>query len=94
MEKNQLNLTLHQNFTDTVTTDWKLYELILFNLLSNAVKYNTLAGDIIIIASVDSQIDDEGPKFKLVTQVVDSGQGISNDREKMLFIPFLELKST
>jgi hypothetical protein len=31
--------------------------------------------------------------YVLETQVIDSGVGISQERQKMMFIPFLELKN-
>ena len=34
-----------------------------------------------------------GKKYVLETEIIDSGIGISEDRQKLLFTPFLELKS-
>lgn len=34
----------------------------------------------------------DGGTHILETQIIDTGIGIANERQKMLFIPFLELK--
>ena len=74
-----------------VINDWKLYELILFNVVQNAVKYNVQEGDIVIAVKV-AKMPQIG--FVFSTMVIDSGIGISEERKSMLFIPFLELKTT
>ena len=75
-----------------IVNDWKLYELILFNVISNAVKFNVQEGDIIITVKVVPE-EPGSKKFILQTKVIDSGIGISEYRQKNLFIPFLELKT-
>ena len=68
-----------------------MYQLILFNIFQNSVKYNQFKGDIIItIDCLPMESDDS--KYMLETEIIDTGIGISEDRQKMLFIPFLELK--
>ena len=75
-----------------IVNDWKLYELILFNVISNAVKFNVQEGDIIITVKVVPE-EPGSKKFILQTKVIDSGIGISEYRQKNLFIPILELKT-
>lgn len=81
-----------------MVADWKLYELVLFNIVQNAVKYNrNNDGDIVIVLTLKPKkksLDEynEGTTYILDTCVIDSGIGISKERQKLLFIPFLELK--
>ena len=37
--------------------------------------------------------DEHVGDYMLETEIIDTGQGISQERQKMLFIPFLELKN-
>jgi signal transduction histidine kinase len=37
-------------------------------------------------------MESDDSKYMLETEIIDTGIGISEDRQKMLFIPFLELK--
>lgn len=66
--------------------DWKKFELALFNIVQNAVKYNSRGGVIAIILSLFS-IED----LMLQAEIIDTGIGISEQRQKMLFQPFMEL---
>ena len=76
--------------------DWNLYELVMYNIVQNAIKYNkNIDGDIIITMTckkVRSRDYQHSTKYILETQVIDSGIGIEHDRQKLLFIPFQELK--
>jgi signal transduction histidine kinase len=74
-----------------------MYQLILFNIFQNSVKYNQFKGEIIIVTDClpvrqEEQKQDEEPKYILETEIIDTGIGIEEERQKMLFIPFLELK--
>ena len=60
---------------------------IYFNLLSNAVKYTPEGGSITVTAK-DELLD--GHKIRVVTQISDSGIGISEDFQKVLFEPFTQ----
>lgn len=71
-----------------ITADWKSYELILFNVIQNAVKYNSQDGNIVILANL--RTDQNKAYFR--TQVIDTGEGITEDRQAMLFKPFMELR--
>ena len=75
-----------------IAADWKMYELILFNIIQNAVKYNVFKGEIIFIIKV-FPVNCEGvDHYVLETEILDTGVGISEERQRMLFVPFLELK--
>lgn len=41
---------------------------------------------------LENQQNDQKETHVFETEVIDSGIGISEDRQKMLFIPFMELK--
>ena len=72
-----------------IEADWKKYQLIIFNIIQNAVKYNVFRGEIIIMLSCE-EVDDNEHNF--ITEVIDSGIGITKGRKQTLFVPFLELK--
>jgi len=48
-------------------------------------------GSIVILLSCSPCLDKEMVNFK--TEIIDTGIGISSQRQSMLFVPFLELKS-
>lgn len=66
-------------------TDSEKVKLILANLLSNAVKYTSENGKIIIRLSF------EGELVKI--EVIDNGEGISEDNQKIIFDRFKRLDS-
>jgi len=66
-------------------TDSEKVKLILANLLSNAVKYTSENGKIIIRLSF------EGELIKI--EVIDNGEGISEDNQKIIFDRFKRLDS-
>ena len=74
----------------SILADWNNYKLILFNVIQNAVKYNSENGTILILLSLKNRQSTN--EHELETEVIDTGIGISEDRQKMLFKPFLELK--
>ena len=73
--------------------------MILFNLIQNAIKFNYFNGAIIIVLSVKKKSEEflslrsfiEEPLYILETEIIDTGIGISPSRQKLLFVPFLEL---
>lgn len=77
-------------------SDWRLYELALFNVLQNSLKYNSANyGDVVILQTckVMEGKRAESGEYMFETQVIDSGIGISQERQEMLFTPFLELRN-
>jgi len=80
-----------------------MYELILFNIIQNSVKYNRLEGDIMLVtklATVKKNLKtnpydehEEKDTHILETQIIDTGIGITKQRQNMLFIPFQELRT-
>lgn len=74
---------------EPLLADWECYKQILFNIFQNSAKYNTLNGAIMILLSL--QYDLFNQEHFLTTEVIDTGIGISCDRQKMLFKPFREL---
>ena len=78
-----------------IKADWKKYQLIVFNIIQNAVKYNKYNGTLIVLTSCEliersPTMDEQFYSFE--TEIIDTGIGITRERQKMLFIPFLELK--
>ena len=49
-------------------------------------------GDILVILTVRPSRSRNPNQLILETEVIDTGIGISPERQKMLFVPFLELK--
>lgn len=86
------------NFQFEVTADWKKYQLLVFNIIQNAVKYNSYAGQILILFSCEkyqsifNQGEEQEDIYEFETEIIDTGIGITEQRQKMLFVPFLELK--
>lgn len=85
--------------------DWKTFKLVFFNLFLNAVKYNKNNGYIIIAIKIEDceefQLnlnEEEEREMKiqkyLSTEIIDSGIGIEQERQKFLFKPFGELYHT
>lgn len=74
----------------TLVADWDKYILIAFHIIQNAVKYNSLMGSIVIILRVFIH---EGINY-LETEIIDTGLGISKERQELLFKPFGELSRT
>jgi hypothetical protein len=72
--------------------DWEMYKLILFNIVQNAIKYNQFKGDLLIKINLESFQFDSKNSAVLETEVIDSGIGIEEERQDILFKPFLELK--
>ena len=67
--------------------DWDKYELILFNIVQNAVKYNQFMGKIIVVIDCQSITNDftSSVTTEFVTQVIDTGIGIAQERHDFLF---------
>jgi len=49
-------------------------------------------GQIVIILSCLPSYEDREDNYILETEIIDTGVGISQERQSMLFVPFLELK--
>ena len=88
------NITLTQEVDNslpiTVFGDSTRYRQVVLNLLSNAVKY-TEKGEIHISVKEESKTD---TVLELLTVVKDSGQGIPQDKQKLLFRPFSQVQNT
>jgi len=67
-----------------INADITYFKEVVINLLSNAVKYNKVGGKVVIrqIRTKDSMIRIE---------IIDSGKGLSEEQQKMLFEPFNRL---
>lgn len=75
-----------------LVADWQNYKLVVFNVLQNAIKYNSYKGHIVVLIEFKPSLGMDPNQLIMETNVIDTGIGISKDRQKMLFKPFLELK--
>ena len=80
-------------FRSLLGQDWNLYQLVVFNIIQNAIKYNQFQGDIVITMACRPTEDETMESYVLETQIIDSGIGISEERQKYLFVPMQELKT-
>jgi len=88
-QMNERKITLTDNISHqelSVFTDPHRFKQILINLLSNAVKYNREQGSIILDAEA---VDGNG----LQVLVTDTGNGLSEEDIKKLFVSFERLKN-
>ena len=76
------NLSNHPELC--IQADPTRFKQVLLNLLSNAIKYNPEGGSI----TLDFQKSDEG---RIRIDVTDTGEGISKDKQDLLFQPFNRL---
>lgn len=70
---------------ETVWGDKTRLKEVFLNLLSNAIKYNIGSGAVIISCK---KMDEKS----LLISLVDSGKGVSEEDQKLLFIPFSRIK--
>lgn len=99
--RQEIKMYITKKYKDNISikADWLSYQLILFNIIQNSVKYNKFKGEIFVIINClplvrkrkKPELESEN-QYILETEIVDTGIGISKNRQKMLFIPFLELK--
>jgi PAS domain S-box-containing protein len=68
-----------------IETDPIRVRQILVNLLSNSIKF-TESGDVLVSVRATGQ----GPSYRLLVEVTDSGIGIRNDQQQGLFQPFMQ----
>jgi len=79
-KKLNVQILRRTSFDEEYQADWKNFQLCIFNLIQNAVKYNTYKGDILIIMGVDEKYTQEGTKYILGIDIIDTGIGIDIER--------------
>lgn len=67
--------------------DSNIIEKIVYNLLSNAIKYTPKNGEIIVNAKIENQDNND----LLILTVKDTGKGIPQDKQKLIFERFYQL---
>ncbi len=86
----QLQLKIHDEMPPYICADIQRVRQVISNLLSNAVKF-TVEGSITLEARVKNWIDHEN--FMVRIDVKDTGIGIPEDKQKLLFKPFSQIES-
>ena len=84
--KKQIQPALDFEQDVTIEADKVKFKQILYNLLSNAIKFTGERGQVTTTFSVS---DDE-----LVTQVTDTGVGMTPEEQEKLFQPFMQLDAS
>ncbi|MCB1140978.1 MAG: PAS domain S-box protein [Leptospiraceae bacterium] len=85
--KKQISFSVTFGFqSENIFADEKLLKQILINLLNNAIKFTPLGG------KVDFQIDVDKEKDLAYFIIRDTGIGISEENQKLLFKPFVQIK--
>ena len=95
IKSKQLNVQiLRRNYfsLEQLKGEWKYFQLAIFNLIQNSVKYNSYKGDFVIILGLEEDKQLDLSTYTLDIDIIDTGLGIEKERQKYLFIPFLELK--
>lgn len=87
-----VNLELHldSNLPEYAQGDPLRYRQIIQNLLGNAAKF-TETGSIRVKASL---LEEDDSDFTILTEVIDTGIGISKDAAEKLFTPFVQFDDT
>ncbi|MFN8657296.1 MAG: ATP-binding protein [Candidatus Obscuribacterales bacterium] len=86
----QIALHIDDHLGKTAVGDSERIRQVLLNLMSNAIKFSDI-GWINISTSVE-RLDGEG--LMLCCSIEDEGRGISEDEQKRLFQPFVQLDAT
>ncbi len=84
----KLYVRLHKNTPKIIKSDPLRLKQILLNLLSNAFKY-TARGQIVISVQLA-----ENSRDQLLIEVEDSGNGLTDDQQNILFQPFVQVDSS
>lgn len=87
----EINSYIDPNIPDIITGDSERLRQILLNLLSNAAKFTEI-GKIDIRASLVSSLEDTNAKIKIT--VKDTGIGISQDKQNVIFNSFTQADSS
>ncbi|MFO7721267.1 MAG: response regulator [Gillisia sp.] len=87
--KNTIHLDVDSNFTYNLTGDPVRLSQILMNLVGNAMKF-TERGDIWITTKL---VEDETDSVKVYFEIKDSGLGIPENKQEIIFEEFSQLKS-
>ncbi|KAI7875162.1 hypothetical protein K492DRAFT_168413 [Lichtheimia hyalospora FSU 10163] len=84
-----ITYTLAKDVPSVIKGDANRLRQVLINLLGNAIKF-THEGEIHIRCSVEER-DHQNDNVKLLFEVIDTGIGISDEQQKVLFMPFSQV---
>lgn len=83
---------IYQDVPEYVYGDHLRLKQILTNLVNNAIKF-TAKGDVIVRVMLDSD-SIPGEDFQLLFKISDTGIGLSEEKQKLLFRPFSQADAT
>ncbi|MCS6967765.1 MAG: ATP-binding protein [Cytophagales bacterium] len=84
-QEKQILFEWHNEVVNEILIDPKFLLRIIDNLLSNAIKFTRAGGRVVLHTTVE--------QAQLVIRVIDEGQGISIDEQKLLFTKFKRLSA-
>ncbi|MBF0213511.1 MAG: CHASE domain-containing protein [Magnetococcales bacterium] len=91
----ELDLDLERGLPESFVTDGAKLKQIIANFLSNALKFTERGGVILRVRSVDGLPRQNGAQGNvLMFQVVDSGVGIPESKQELIFESFRQLDGT
>jgi PAS domain S-box-containing protein len=82
------SLEIASDTTQYINTDSGKLRQVIINLLSNAIKFTKHGG---VILNANTQTLPTETMVMLVIEVIDSGMGISDEQQALLFKPFVQL---
>lgn len=86
----ELVAMMYQDVPENIYGDHLRLKQILTNLVNNAIKF-TAEGDVIVRVMLDAQ---EDKTIKILFKISDTGIGLSQEEQKLLFRPFSQADST
>jgi signal transduction histidine kinase/CheY-like chemotaxis protein len=84
----ELTLHVHPEVPDALIADWSRLRQVLLNLVNNAVKF-TETGEIVVEIR-QPRPSEAGSELELEFAVHDTGIGISEEKRRLIFEPFLQ----
>ena len=77
----------------TINTNQELFETIILALFNNAVEAYGDAPDVARKVRIETEIQSDGDKQRILIKIIDYGRGIAKEVEDTLFEPFVSSKS-
>jgi CheY-like chemotaxis protein len=87
-KKQNLNVNVDDKIPSVIVCDEKRLKQVITNLILNSVKFTPEGGNITLNIKI---ADISGDDYTILTEIVDTGIGISIDAQKNLFMPFEQI---